>query len=76
MFLTAEVRGNGQTHSDGAGPHLGFIHVTATAYVKAMDLVPAPAQYCLHCHPRVLFTGWWEWLLLAHVHPWMLPNII
>ena len=23
----------------------------------------------------VLFTGWWELLLLAHVHPWMLPNI-
>ena len=44
MFLTAEVRGNGQTHNDGAGPHLGFIHVTAAAYVEALELVPAPAS--------------------------------
>ena len=33
MFLAAEVGGNGRPHNDGAGPHLGFIHVTAAAYV-------------------------------------------
>ena len=29
MFLAAEVGGNGRPHSDGAGPHFGFIHVHA-----------------------------------------------
>ena len=33
MFLAAEVGGHGRPHSDGVGPHLGFIHVTAAAYV-------------------------------------------
>ena len=38
MLLAAEVGGIGRSHSDGAGPHLGFIHVTAAAYVSAVDL--------------------------------------
>ena len=76
MFLAAEVGGNGWTHSDGAGPHLGFIRVTGTACKPALDLVPSPAQFYPHCHPRVFFTGWQVWFLLAYVHPWMLPNII
>lgn len=56
MFLAAEVGGNGRPHNDGAGPHLGFVGVTATACKPALDLVPPPAQYHPHCHPRVLFT--------------------
>ena len=76
MFLAAEVGGNGRPHSDGGDPHLGFIRVTGTACKPALDLVPPPAQLHPYCHPRVLFTGWREWLLLARVQPWMLPNII
>lgn len=61
--MAAEVGGNGRPHNDGAGPHLGFVGVTATASKPALD---PPAQHHPHCHPRVLFTGWREWLLLAH----------
>ena len=35
---------------------------------------PTPCPEPLHCHQRILFTKWQEWLLLTHLHPWMLPK--
>ena len=28
-----------------------------------------------HCHLRILFTKWQEWLLLTHLDPWMFPKM-
>lgn len=35
---------------------------------------PTPCPEPSHCHQRILFTKWQEWLLLTHLHPWMLPK--
>ena len=55
----------GGPHNNALESHLGSLQVQA--------LVPPWAQNHPHCHPRVLFTEWQEWLP-AHLNPWMLPK--
>ncbi|XP_057402265.1 uncharacterized protein LOC103008269 isoform X5 [Balaenoptera acutorostrata] len=69
-FTATEVPAREGLQSYDGDLHLGFLGAH-TACPSVLDLVASQARSPHHCHLQVLFTGWLEWLLLAHVDPWM-----
>ncbi|KAM9079098.1 uncharacterized protein AAG666_018211 isoform 2-T7 [Megaptera novaeangliae] len=69
-FTATEVPAREGHQSYDGDLHLGFLGAH-TACPSVLDLVASQARSRHRCHLQVLFTGWLEWLLLAHVDPWM-----